>query len=130
MHLYVWSCSLCLSVCLFVCPIITQQITGPICLKFWLGNWCEPRECSGRLGKFTGMFLAWFWDSKLSGFNCESLVAQVYISSRRLLALGIKLWFFLEYPMLPVEFQKNYPPYPPAYTHRVPLKCQPIWFSH
>ena len=41
-----------LSVCLFVCPIITQ----------------EPLQILiGELGRATGMFLAWFWDSKSVG---------------------------------------------------------------
>ena len=45
----------CLSVCLFVSPIYNSGTPEPICLNFDL--W---------IGRPTGMFLAWFKDSKLS----------------------------------------------------------------
>ena len=31
---------------MFVCTIITHEPPWPVCLKFWMGNSGEPRECS------------------------------------------------------------------------------------
>jgi len=64
----IYKCKVVISVCLFIYPIITHKHLHRFASNF-----------NGELIRTTVMFLAWFWDSKLSGSTFKGKIAKIVI---------------------------------------------------